>query len=205
MTVWAPPTARRPGAFPGGSKAQDRYTPPMTRLLNYFHRLLLGLWMGALVCFGAVVAPALFQVLTPSDAGAVVQRLFPKLDAFTVAAGFTLLCLGVAAEGLPPGRARWRLGVRGAMTGLALVSALAITPRMAALRAQAGGNVSTLALDSPLRREFGRLHGVSSALMLGEVLLGLWLLALPFGRDGAQGALASSKGPAPRPGSAGAH
>jgi len=163
----------------------------MMGLLRYLHRLLLGVWIGALLCFGAVLAPALFQALTPGQAGAVVHLIFPRLDAFTVAAGFVLLGLGVAAEGAPKGRARWRVGLLGAMTVLALASAFAVTPRMAVLRSQAGGNISDLPREDPIRREFGRLHGVSSVLMLGEVLLGLAVLALPFGREKEEGALAS--------------
>ena len=154
----------------------------MISFLGYVHRLLLGIWIGALLCFGAVVAPALFQALTPAQAGSVVHLIFPKLDAFTVFAGFALLAIGAGVEGWPRGRAAVRAGLLIAMTLLACTSALALTPRMASLRAQAGENISDLPKEHPVRQEFGRLHGVSSLVLLGELLLGLGALALPLRR-----------------------
>lgn len=150
--------------------------------LRYVYRLLLGIWIGGLLCFGAVVAPALFKALTPGQAGAVVHLIFPRLDAFTVAAGVALLALGFALEGRPQGVAAWRAGLVGAMLGLACVSAFMVTPRMAELRNLAGGNISALPKDDPARREFGGLHAASSILLVGELLLGLGVLALPFRR-----------------------
>jgi hypothetical protein len=156
----------------------------MIPLFRYLHRLLLGVWIGALLCFGAVIAPSLFQALTPAQAGSVVHLVFPKLDAFTVFAGFALLAMGIAVEGRPAGRGRIRAGLVVAMTLLACTSAFAVTPRMAALRAQANPSMSDLPKEHPVRREFGRLHGVSSMLLLGEVLLGLGALAFPLRRRG---------------------
>ncbi len=154
----------------------------MIPLFRYLHRLLLGVWLGALLCFGAVVAPALFRALTPAQAGSVVHLVFPRLDAFTVFAGFALLALGAGVEGWPTGRARVRAALVVGMTALACASAFAVTPRMADLRAQAGSEMSSLPSEHPLRREFGRLHGVSSMVLLGELLLGLGVLAFPLGR-----------------------
>ncbi len=149
-------------------------------LLRYLHRLLLGVWIGALLCFGAVVAPTLFRVLTPGEAGAVVRRVLPVLDTYGVIAGVALLVLAWVCEGPPRGRARLRAGLVGAMTIAALGSVLVISPRMAALRAQAADQVSELPPEHPVRREFGRLHGASSALSLAELLLGLAALAIPL-------------------------
>lgn len=159
----------------------------MRGLFDYLHRLLLGLWIGGLLCFGAAVAPALFQALAPGQAAAVVQLVFPRLDAFTVAAGFALLGLGLALEGRPRGAGLWRQGLVLGMTVLACASAFAVTPRMARLRAQAHGSLSDLPKDDPIRRQFGQLHGASSTLLLGQLLLGLGALALPLRRQDAAG------------------
>lgn len=151
-------------------------------LLRYVHRLLLGAWIGALLCFGAVVAPTLFRVLTPGQAGSVVRRVLPVLDGYGAIAGLVLLAVGWACEGAPRGRARLRAGALLGATLAAWVSLFVVTPRMTELRAQAADQISELPADHPLRREFGKLHGVSSSLSLAALLLAGVALAVPLRR-----------------------
>lgn len=149
-------------------------------ILRYVHRLLLGIWLGALLCFGAVVAPTLFKVLTPGQAGQVVRRVLPVLDGYGAIAGVVLLAVGWVVEGAPRGRARLRVGALAGATLAAWVSLFVVTPRMSELRAQAADQISELPADHPLRREFGKLHGVSSSLSLAALLLGGVALAVPL-------------------------
>jgi hypothetical protein len=51
-----------------------------------------------------------------------------------------------------------------------------ITPRVAAIRDDAGGHISALADSDPRRTEFNRLHALSSAVMLIVILAGAGLL-----------------------------
>lgn len=146
-------------------------------VLLYVWRLLLGAWVGALLCFAAVVAPALFRALPPVEAGSVVRQVIPVLDGYGMAAAIVLLALSYPEGG---GRRTWiRRGVLAAMGVLAAVSFLAITPRMEALRAEASGRISDLPSTDPRRQEFGRLHGASSATSAAVLVLGLVGLALP--------------------------
>lgn len=149
-------------------------------MIRYLYRLLLSLWLGALVAFGAVFAPALFRVLTPAQAGSVVRQVIPVLDAFALFAGPALIALALWREGRPRGRGAVRVALLSVMAGLALASAAVVTPRMAELRTAAGDQLSKLPSDDPVRREFGRLHGVSTGLMLGQLLLGLGVLGIPL-------------------------
>jgi hypothetical protein len=55
---------------------------------------------------------------------------------------------------------------------LTLISQFAITPRMHALRAEAGA-IDSMAPDNPVRVEFDRLHGWSENFEGGVLLLGL--------------------------------
>lgn len=152
-------------------------------LWSFLFRWTLGTWAGALLAFGAVFAPALFRVFTPPEAGSVVRQVIPILDA----AGLLMLALALVSL--------WRLGGWGTrrakltsalILGAALltgISAGVITPRMAELRAAAGEGISALPREHPTRREFGRLHGMSSGLMLLEWALATAALALaPKGR-----------------------
>ncbi len=140
-------------------------------------RLLLGAWVGALLCFGALVAPALFRTLPPAQAGDVVRQVIPALDTYGMAAAVLLLALSYPEGG---GRRTWiRRGLLAAMGALAAVSFLAITPRMEALHAEAGGRISDVPRTDPRRQEFGRLHGRSTAASVTVLVLGLAGLALP--------------------------
>ena len=146
---------------------------------SYLYRLLLGLWLGAIVCFAAVVAPALFQALTPAQAGGVVRGIIPVLDRFALLAGPALLAISIGLEGLPRRRGAWLRGaLLLAMTLCGGVSGGWVTPRLDSIRAQSGDRISALAAEDPLRQEFGRLHGGSTALMALELLAGLVALGL---------------------------
>jgi hypothetical protein len=153
-----------------------------SELVDSLWRVLLGVWVGALLCFGAVVAPALFRTLPPAEAGSVVRQVIPALDRYGLVAGGALLALTFT---WPPGRGTWlRRGLLAVMIALCAASFFGVTPRMERLRQDAGGRISELAADHPARREFGRLHGVSTVLSGGVLLLGLLALALPVRRTG---------------------
>lgn len=155
-------------------------------VIRFFYRLVVGVWMGGLLCFGAVLAPALFRVLTPEQAGSVVREVFPSLDVFALVAGVMLVALSVAHDGVPRSWLhRIRVVVLSVMFGCAAVSFWWVTPKMEALRRQANDSVSALPKEDPVRRQFGALHGVSATLMLAELAFGLGALALgPRSRRG---------------------
>lgn len=146
---------------------------------SYGYRLLVGAWIGAILCFGALVAPALFQAFTPEQAGTVVRQIIPRLDLYALIAGPLAIVLAWAVEGRPASRGAFvRVGLLALMTVLAAVSYFVLSPTMEALREGAGGSISSLAPGDPARRRFGMLHGVSTMLMLGELAFGLVALAL---------------------------
>ena len=60
---------------------------------------------------------------------------------------------------------------------LTLISQFAISPKMIALRSEAGV-IDTLALDSPIRVEFNRLHVWAEKFEEGVFLLGMVALFL---------------------------
>jgi hypothetical protein len=147
-------------------------------MLSFLYRLLLGVWLGALLCFGAVVAPALFKVLAPGQAGSVVRQVIPVLDLYGLIAGVVLVAVSLAYEGRPRGKSAVRLGLLAAMVIAVAISAFYVSPTMESLRESVGGEMSKLAPGDPVRRQFGALHGVSSVLMALELVLGLVALGL---------------------------
>ena len=123
---------------------------------------LLWLWIGAAVIVAAVVAPALFAVL-PSRAlaGQVVGRILPVVFWSGALVGAVHLATGHG----------WRRAAAAVIICAALGAQLGVNPRIARLRAQLGPNIEAIPVDDPQRQAFGRLHGVSVA------LLGVGLLA----------------------------
>ena len=71
----------------------------MSGLVRFLYLLALAVWVGEIVFFSFVVAPAVFRVLDPPRAGAVVGEIFPRYYALgTVAGAVALACALVLAR-----------------------------------------------------------------------------------------------------------
>jgi Domain of unknown function (DUF4149) len=128
--------------------------------------LVLGLWLGALVFFGAVLAPIAFSQLPPlfatpaagiHAAGVIVGGSLVRLHWIGLFCGLTFLVVSVAA------RAHYRTIIPQAVLVLVMMlltgySQFSIIPRMDTARDSVGGNVEAVAADNPGRQIFDRLH-----------------------------------------------
>ena len=135
------------------------------------------LWCGMLAFFGTFGARTILMTAPSRNAAGLVNRaLLDGLDALSLGA-VVLLLLGFVAWH----RARpWSPRARGLVLRVLAVAAVAaiaslyvITPEMMALRDKMGA-IDLVAKTDPLRREWGRLHGLSS------LTLGVRLLAATF-------------------------
>ena len=142
--------------------------------------LLLGLWLGAAILFGAAVAPALFDVLRGAGlenanelAGSIVTRLLAFINRSGVEIGLFLFVTAFFVN-----RSRTPLvqvaevisvAIMAIMTGINL---WIISARMAALRASMGSIDSIVPTDGR-RVEFDYLHRYSVAAMGIAILAGL--------------------------------
>jgi len=137
----------------------------------------LGGWLGALVLFAGVVAPAAFRVLPSRElAGDLVGRILPALHGYGIAAGLWLAILGGALR-----RGRLAILIPCVLAGFCALSQLVLVPRIEALRPE----VRSLTASPELRARFVRLHGASVALY-GATALGASLLALLHARKDAK-------------------
>lgn len=146
--------------------------------LPWLQVALLSAWLGAVLVFSAVVAPAAFAVLpSRAMAGVLVGRVLPAL----FISGMTLGALLLVAE------LAWRRGHWGpAVAFTTMLAACAIAyfvlgARITRLRAEIGGPLDALAPGDPRRAAFGRLHAVSVALLgvaLVAALVAILVLAL---------------------------
>ena len=136
-----------------------------------FHSLVylsLGLWLGALIFFGAILAPLAFSLLPPllgsqgvHAAGLVVGGSLVRLHWMGLLCGLIFLAVLLSA------RAHFRSILPPAllvlvMMGLTAYSQFSIIPRMDTARDSIGGSVETVASNNPGRQIFDRLHQTST-------------------------------------------
>src|SRR5260370_13891707 len=158
----------------------------MTEIVRVLRLLLLGLWLGAAIFFGAAVAQALFGVLRGANlananelAGTIVSRLLSIVNR----GGFEIsLFLIVTAYFMTRNESRLRrfaemisLAIMAIMTG---VGHWVIAARMVALRAAMQGQIDQIARSDPRRIAFDSLHGYSVTVMGAARVAGLVAFAI---------------------------
>jgi len=140
-------------------------------------------WLGGLILFAFVVAPTVFSPgLLPTRhlAGEIVGRSLGALHWMGIVSGVIFLISSAIYSRRTVGSARPLAGrhlLIALMLLLTLISQFAISPKMHALRAEAGV-IDNIPLDSPLRMEFDRLHVWSEEFEEAVLLLGLGALFL---------------------------
>jgi uncharacterized membrane protein len=145
----------------------------MSILLRTIEFLGLGCWLGSDVFLSFVVAPGAFSVLASRDqAGAIVGYSLGRMHWMGIVCGVVILLVRVLRN-----RSLTALLAPAAfcvmfMILLTAISQVAVTPRMAGLRAQMGSIEATTA-GSPLLAEFARLHTISVGLESGVLWAGI--------------------------------
>ncbi|HUA16533.1 MAG TPA: DUF4149 domain-containing protein [Verrucomicrobiae bacterium] len=153
-------------------------------LLRFLMLLSLVVWIGGLIFFAFVLAPAAFQVLpTTHLAGNLVGRALGKLHWIAIFCGVVFLLSSLTYSLVIDGTTHLFAG-RHILTGLMLVLTLFsqfwIIPRMDALRAQVG-DFANAALNDPARMQFDALHIWSTRVEGAVLLFGLVVIYLTAG------------------------
>jgi hypothetical protein len=143
----------------------------MATVVRFLQFFTLGIWIGSILYFGAIVAPAAFTVLTADQAGALVGLTLGRLHLLGIVAGIIyLLVTGIwGRSGMALLRPAPLLVI--AMVVLTLISQFWVTGTMDALRAQMGSVAATSATNN-LRASFDRLHRISVNLELAVLAAG---------------------------------
>jgi hypothetical protein len=146
--------------------------------LRFLMLLALVVWVGGIIFLAVVEAPTAFSpglLPTRHMAGSIVGRSLGILHAMAIVSGFVFLIASMVYCRMSVGNPR-PLALRHllivVMLGLTMISQFAVSPRMHALRDQAGV-IDNLALNDPVRAEFDRLHVWSENLETVILLLGL--------------------------------
>ena len=145
--------------------------------LRFLMLLSLVVWLGGLIFFAFVLAPTVFSpgLLSRQMAGSIVGRSLDRLHCMAIVSGIIFLIASMLYSRMASGNAR-PLAARHILIVLMLlltvISQFAISPKMHAIRAEAGV-IDDLPPDSPLRMEFDRLHVWSEKFEVAVLLLGL--------------------------------
>jgi uncharacterized membrane protein len=146
--------------------------------LRFLMLLSLVVWLGGLIFFAFVLAPTVFSPgLLPSRqmAGSIVGRSLDRLHYLAIVSGTVFLIASMLYSRIASGNAR-PLAARHVLIVLMLlltvISQFAISPKMHAIRAEAGV-IDDLPSDNPLRVQFDRLHVWSEEFEVAVLLLGL--------------------------------
>ena len=150
-------------------------------VLRFFMLLSLVVWIGGIVFFAFVVAPALFTLLPNTHlAGLVVARSLKTLHWIGLFAGLLYLLTSFAYARLTTASVQ-PLAARNVlmylMLALTAVLQFSIIPRMDALRLSVG-QIDAVAPDNSARLQFNALHVWSTRLEGAVLLLGLALIYL---------------------------
>jgi len=153
--------------------------------LRYAAVLALVVWVGGLVALGGIAAPSAFEVMAARQipegrqlAGALFGEMLRRFTLISYAAGGVVMLTLVARRilGPRPHRFAWRAGLAAVMLASTAYGSMAVATRIQRLQRDLAVSPSSLPADDARRIEFGRLHGLSTALQLVPLLGGLALL-----------------------------
>lgn len=161
----------------------------MRAIFHFLVYLVLGIWIGSLVFFAAVLAPVAFERLPglfsnyaqgASAAGMMVGASLDRMHWMGIALGILFLILMVI------GREHYRTIIPQVilvliMLGITSYSQFSVIPRMDTARVSVGGNIQLVPQNNPGREIFENLHRLSEYLEAGVLAGGvLALLATTF-------------------------
>lgn len=153
-----------------------RFPSNMRSLARFLLIFALGVWVGGIIFFSFVVAPALFRILpNPGMAGGVVNVTLADLHRIGIACGAIVLASSFM---IPLRNAKGLRSLLIVMLVLTAVSLFGIMPQMEHIRSSVGGSIEALPHQDAGRAAFDRLHQLSVGLESVVLLSGIAALAL---------------------------
>ena len=154
-----------------------------TRALAGGFLFVAALWCGLLAFFGTFGARIVLETSPSRQAGGTVNRaLLDVLDAASLGAALLLGIGLVVWNRLAP----WTRRARGYTARLLVVGAVAaaaslfvVTPEMVELRNKMG-TIDLVPREDPMRKDWGRLHGVSAVTLLVRLAASAGVFAAAF-------------------------
>jgi hypothetical protein len=150
----------------------------MKPVLLFFYLLVLALWTGGVALFTFIITPLIFKSYGRDEAGEIVGRLFPGYFVYLLVLSSLALLLFFL---LRPDRMTGAYRVSLVLLTAALLVNIYVTFKLHPEAVKIKHRISSFereSPDSPARKEFRRLHAVSSVLNLFVMIDGVVLLGL---------------------------
>lgn len=129
--------------------------------------LIAAAWLGAMLVFVVTVSPTVFQTLSMENASRFLRAYFPKLFLLELGIGSALIFSGLTY-------AQWWFAMSGfAIAAMASVNYWLVMPAINRVSDEIAQQTEP---DPVLKRQFGRLHGLSTVLFGLGGLLSLYIL-----------------------------
>jgi uncharacterized membrane protein len=141
-----------------------------------FYNFILALWIGGIAIFTFIVTPVIFKSYPRDQAGEIVGRLFPGYFLYNLVLAAVALVLFFLVTN-EQSNLTYRLSLVCAVTALLinLFVVFKLHPDSVRIKQQVT-SFERESPDSPARKQFRRLHGVSMALNLVLLAEGIVLL-----------------------------
>jgi uncharacterized membrane protein len=141
----------------------------MHAFIKWLYLLALIVWVGEVVFFSFVVAPAMFRTFPTAEAGRAVGAVFPTYYRLGYVCGAVLLLTSLFLLAGATARAAWSVTstLAALMLAATLYAGVVVQPRAVELRPQ----IHDPAAPPAAKQEFDRLHRLAVQLN-GAVLLG---------------------------------
>ena len=147
----------------------------MRTLARFLLIVSLVLWIGGIVFFSFVVAPAAFSQLPSGQAARIVRISLIGLHYIGIVCGIVFL---FATSLVPLERATVLRSTLGLMLLCTAISQFGVTPQIERIRESVGGSIQALPAKDAGRAAFDRLHQLSVALEGVVLLAGLGAIAI---------------------------
>ncbi|RJQ44721.1 MAG: DUF4149 domain-containing protein [Nitrospiraceae bacterium] len=152
------------------------YNVFMNKVWSFCYNLILSLWIGGISIFTFIVTPAVFRSFERDMAGRIVGKLFPGYFIYNLALSALALALLIMIRSFLTSKAfKFSLVLIICAIIINLFVAFKLHPDINRIK-QEIHSFETPADDSPLRKQFGRLHAVSATLNLLLLADGITLL-----------------------------
>jgi Domain of unknown function (DUF4149) len=140
---------------------------------------LISLWLGVMVLFSFIVAPAAFAVLPqPRLAGNVVSRVLGGVEIIGIALGAITILMLIFSRERRSKSFIFELAGLALMTISMFVSRSIVSHRLHDLRLKYGDQLSSLAQNDPIKTSFEQYHQYSVWLMGFNIIAALVLISL---------------------------
>ncbi len=147
----------------------------MRSVARFLMMLALVIWVGGIIFFSAVVAPALFSTLPkPEFAAGVVGVSLTALHLIGIVCGTLILVLTFI---IPVAKIKAVRALVIVMVLLTAISQFVVMPQIQHFRTLVGGSIEALPATDAGRAAFNRLHQFSVTLEAATVVAGLVVIA----------------------------